>query len=93
MCAGRQILLVASTDLSHYFPADAADALDGVARDDISRFDEDRLMDDLDQGRTEACGGGPMVAVMKGLRLLGAPCLPQLLPADGARSDDRPADR
>lgn len=72
VCAGRQILLVASTDLSHYFPADAADDLDGIARDDISRFDEDRLMDDLDQGRTEACGGGPMVAVMKGLRLLGA---------------------
>jgi AmmeMemoRadiSam system protein B len=71
-CRGRQVLLVASTDLSHYFPAEEAEVLDSVALDDIGRFDPDRLMDDLEGGRTEACGGGPAFAVMKGLLLLGA---------------------
>jgi MEMO1 family protein len=69
---GRDVLLVASTDLSHYNNASTARRLDQVVVDDIRKFDPVALMDHLDEGVAEACGGGPMVAVMEALRRLGA---------------------
>jgi hypothetical protein len=68
---GRDVLFVASTDLSHYHTAKIADAIDGVTIADVRAFDHQRLMDDLDSGAAEACGGGPTVAVMGALRGLG----------------------
>jgi AmmeMemoRadiSam system protein B len=68
----KNVLLVASTDLSHYHPSTVARRLDQVAAEDIRSFDPERLMDDLEEGAAEACGGGPAVAVMKACRLLGA---------------------
>ncbi|MGA9120218.1 MAG: AmmeMemoRadiSam system protein B [Bacteroidota bacterium] len=69
---GLNVLLVASTDLSHYYPAETAEQIDRVSIDDIRSFDPGRLMDDLECQRAEACGGGPAVAVMTALRALGA---------------------
>ena len=69
---GKRALIVASTDLSHYYPADLANRLDAVAIEDVGKFDYEKLMVDLEQNRTEACGGGPVVAVMLALRTLGA---------------------
>jgi AmmeMemoRadiSam system protein B len=68
----RPCLLLASTDLSHYHPAEVAGRLDGIAIDDVAAFDEEKLMADLDAERTEACGGGPTVAVLRAAKLLGA---------------------
>jgi MEMO1 family protein len=65
-------LLVASTDLSHYYPARIADEIDRIVIDDVKRFDCERLMADLEGGRAEACGGGPTVAVLTAARDLGA---------------------
>ena len=70
---GGDALIVASTDLSHYYPAAVAEKMDAVAIDHLTRFDYLRLMDDLEDGKTEACGGGPLVAVMAALARLGAP--------------------
>jgi MEMO1 family protein len=64
-------LLVASTDLSHFYPEEVANTLDEIVIHDIEQFDYDRLMADIDAGRAEACGGGPAVAVMLALRRLG----------------------
>lgn len=64
-------LLVASTDLSHYHSAAIANRLDTLVIDDINTFNYDKLMNDLEQGKTEACGGGPTVAVMVALHQLG----------------------
>lgn len=68
---GENVLLVASTDLSHYHPADVARQLDAITIEDVKNFDYEALMRDLDLERTEACGGGPAVAVMMALRRLG----------------------
>jgi MEMO1 family protein len=65
-------LLVASSDLSHYHPAAVANALDRKVVDDVERFDADGLMKRLEEAWGHACGGGPMVAVMKTARALGA---------------------
>jgi AmmeMemoRadiSam system protein B len=69
---GRKALLVASTDLSHYHDAKTACALDAVVIDCVSRFDADGLQHALDLRSDHACGGGPMVAVMRAARLAGA---------------------
>jgi MEMO1 family protein len=70
--AGKNALLVASTDLSHYYPSAVARRLDQVASEDIVKFDPATLMDHLDGGVAEACGGGPAVSVMMALQRLGA---------------------
>lgn len=77
-CAGRDPLLLASTDLSHYFPADRAAALDQVVVDHVGRFDADGLLAEYERyppaerGRCVACGGGAAVAVMRAAARLGA---------------------
>jgi MEMO1 family protein len=69
---GREALLLASSDLSHYHPAPVANRLDALVVGDVERFDGDALMDRLESAPDHACGGGPMVAVMKAARSLGA---------------------
>ena len=70
--AGRNALLIASTDLSHYHDATTAESLDGVVIDHVSRFDADGLQHTLDARPEHACGGGPTVAVMRAAKRLGA---------------------
>ena len=69
---GRNALLVASTDLSHYHDAVTAARLDAVVVDCVKRFDADGLQQALDRQPDHACGGGPTVAVMRAARALGA---------------------
>lgn len=66
------VLLLASTDLSHFHSDDKAKKLDRIVADNVARFDPERLAGDLASQRCEACGGGPMVAVMLAARELGA---------------------
>ena len=76
--SGRRVLLVASTDLSHYFDATTAASLDARVRDAVAALDPDRLLQLFEQypegerGRYVACGGGPAIAVMSAARALGA---------------------
>jgi AmmeMemoRadiSam system protein B len=69
---GRNALLIASTDLSHYHEATVAARLDGVVIDHVARLDADGLQRALDARPDHACGGGPTVAVMRAARQLGA---------------------
>ncbi len=75
---GRRILLVASSDLSHYFDAASAERLDARVREAVDAFDPERLLALFEQvpegerGRYVACGGGPMIAVMMAARARGA---------------------
>jgi AmmeMemoRadiSam system protein B len=69
---GRNALLVASTDLSHYHDAATACGLDAVVIDCVSRFDPEGLQAALDVRPDHACGGGPTVSVMRAARLAGA---------------------
>jgi MEMO1 family protein len=76
--AGRHALLIASTDLSHYFDAKTAATLDARVQQCVNAFDADALLDLFEQypeherGRYVACGGGAAIAVMKAARGLGA---------------------
>jgi MEMO1 family protein len=66
------VLLLASSDLSHYYSSDIARKLDGVAIASIERLEYATLMSDLETEKTEACGGGPIVAVMSAAKKIGA---------------------
>jgi AmmeMemoRadiSam system protein B len=68
----RDILLLASSDLSHYHPAEVANRMDSLVVKDVERFDPEALQDRIERSHEHACGGGPMVAVMKAARALGA---------------------
>lgn len=74
----RPTLLVASTDLSHFFDATTAGLLDARVQACVTSFDPDMLHDlfehypEHERGRYVACGGGPAIAVMKAARALGA---------------------
>jgi hypothetical protein len=76
--ADRRALLIASTDLSHYFDAETAKTLDGCVQEHVAAFDAEGLLDRFEQypeherGRYVACGGGAAIAVMKAARGLGA---------------------
>jgi MEMO1 family protein len=69
---GRRAILVASTDLSHYHNAVDAGRLDAVVIEHVARGDAEGLQRSLDRQPDHACGGGPMVAVMRAARILGA---------------------
>ena len=65
------VLLVASSDLSHYESADTASALDAVVLKCVQGLDAEALMDALEREPRHACGGGPMVSVIRAASLLG----------------------
>lgn len=69
---GRNVLLVASSDLSHYHDARTAADLDARVVDFIERYDPEGLLDALERFPDHACGGGPIVSVMLAARDLGA---------------------
>ncbi len=69
---GRDVALVASSDLSHYQDAVTAQTMDRVVLDSLDAFDPERLMAALEREPHHACGGGPMVAVLRAARGMGA---------------------
>jgi len=68
--ANEKTLIVASSDLSHFYSKDKADELDSLVEKRVSDFDFDSLQADLETGKCEACGGGPIVAMMKAAELI-----------------------
>lgn len=63
-------LIVASSDLSHFHDSVTADHLDSIVEKRINDFDFNKLQSDLESNNCEACGGGPIVAMMKTASLL-----------------------
>lgn len=68
----ERVLIVASSDLSHFHRYDKAVSLDRIVLDHIDKLDAGGLEQDLKDGRCEACGGGPMVTAMLIAEKLGA---------------------
>ena len=64
MTAKKNVLVVASSDLSHYYDYETANEIDKVCIDDISRFDPDYFLSDLETRKCEACGGGPIASCL-----------------------------
>jgi AmmeMemoRadiSam system protein B len=66
------VLIIASSDLSHYENAAVAAKMDAIVMRHVEALDPDGLMDALDVEPRHACGGGAMVSVLHAARQLGA---------------------
>ncbi|MCL4378853.1 MAG: AmmeMemoRadiSam system protein B [Actinobacteria bacterium] len=69
---GENILIVASTDLSHYHPYAEAIVLDSEAEKLVEKFDIENLELQFLKENIEMCGGGPVAAAMIAAKNLGA---------------------
>ena len=69
---GKDTLLVASSDLSHFHAYDQAKALDLQFIKHVRRFDPQGLSKDLSMGKCEACGGGPVITTLLAAKAMGA---------------------
>lgn len=67
--ANDSTLVVASSDMSHFYSSIEADKLDSVVEKRISEFDFENLLKDLDRHACEACGGGPISVMLKAASL------------------------
>jgi len=67
--ANEETLVVASSDMSHFYSSEEADKLDSLVEKRINDFDYEQLLKDLDDKECEACGGGPIAAMMKAASL------------------------
>jgi AmmeMemoRadiSam system protein B/AmmeMemoRadiSam system protein A len=90
-CKGRDdVLIVASSDLSHFHTYDQSEVLDGKIVRLIDNYDYEGLYDSLQARKVEACGGGPIVVAMMAAQKLGAK---NAAVVDHANSGDVTGDR
>lgn len=68
----RNALLVASTDLSHFYPENVANDLDNEMLKHIATLSPEGMIDARRSGKGEACGLMAVVAVMAAAQELGA---------------------
>jgi len=68
----KKFLVVGSTDLSHYYPYAEAKKLDDVIVGHLDTFNIPGMIEDIETGKTEACGAGPIIATMMLSEKLGA---------------------
>ncbi|MBN2621541.1 AmmeMemoRadiSam system protein B [candidate division WOR-3 bacterium] len=71
-CKGKRVLLIASSDLSHFHTQDVAEELDNRIVEAVSQYDYQMLFNRLRTDSCEACGGGPIITVMMATKELGA---------------------
>ena len=58
------VLVVASSDLSHFHSSKKAESMDSKIAGRIEDFDVAGLSSDLQGSESEACGGGPIMAAL-----------------------------
>lgn len=67
-----QTIIIASSDLSHYHPYDAAVAMDDKTIRAVGRMSVEEIRSYLASGEGEMCGGNPVLYTMAIARALGA---------------------
>ncbi len=67
----KKVLIVASSDLSHYHPDDMAKEMDARVIDCVERVSDLDLNKRLTNKTAEACGGGPIMTLMNVARARG----------------------
>jgi AmmeMemoRadiSam system protein B/AmmeMemoRadiSam system protein A len=69
--AGKKILMVASSDFSHYYPYDLANRMDRVALHSVLALDSEGLKRDIRARKCEMCGLRPVQTVVAAARRMG----------------------
>jgi AmmeMemoRadiSam system protein B/AmmeMemoRadiSam system protein A len=63
-CLSKNVLVVASTDLSHFLPKTEAQATDAATAALIRAVDTEGLIRKIEAGENFMCGGGPVAAAL-----------------------------
>ena len=63
-CAGKNVLVVASTDLSHFLTKEAAAATDAKTIALVQSLKTETLIRRVEEGENIMCGGGPVAAAL-----------------------------
>ncbi len=72
LSADRKILIIASTDLSHFYPSEQARVLDKITLDEIRKFNPRELYQKVKTEECQLCGAMPVVATLIASKDLGA---------------------
>ncbi len=67
----KKALLVASTDMSHFHPEKEARRLDKAFETALASFNSSKIIEVVGSGRSEACGYGPVTAVVEAMKRMG----------------------
>lgn len=67
----KNCLMVASTDLSHFYSQKEANRLDKNIQNAIEEYNPGKLLNVISSGKGEACGGGPVAATLFASKRLG----------------------
>jgi len=68
----KEVLIIASSDLTHYEPHEVAQAKDKKAIDAILQLDEDLLFKTIEDFDISMCGYVPTIAMLSAAKVLGA---------------------
>ncbi|MFH0795541.1 MAG: AmmeMemoRadiSam system protein B [Candidatus Omnitrophota bacterium] len=58
------VLVIASSDMSHYHPYEKAVQMDRLVLKSIEKIDPNDLIPDLNSGKAELCGASPVIALL-----------------------------
>lgn len=68
----EKLIIVSSTDMSHYLPDDLSRKIDALAIDKIKKFDPEGLYQTVLEHKISMCGVIPTVTMLYATRILGA---------------------
>jgi len=69
---GKKVLIVVSTDMSHYHPDEKAQTMDHLVLDRLVQKDAEALWADLSSRRGELCGSAGVLTLLEIAKLMGA---------------------
>jgi AmmeMemoRadiSam system protein B len=69
---GKNAVIIASTDMTHYEPHEAAKKKDRKALNALEKLDEKEFYSTIEHYHITACGSGPVMALITAAKLLGA---------------------
>ena len=68
----KKVIVIASSDFTHYEPQEVASKKDAIVIKDILNMNEKELYADVINNNITMCGYGPVIAMIKAMKELGA---------------------
>ncbi len=70
---GKNVLIIASTDMSHYYPDETTRKMDRLTLDLLEKKDSSRLLREMELKNSELCGEAAVLTVLEIAKLMGKP--------------------
>jgi len=90
--SGTNILVVVSTDLSHYYSKSNANVIDAQTITLLKRFDTEALLQKIQRGENIMCGGGGVVSSLLYTKYFGSAAIDILQYADSSMTCGPPSE-